>query len=153
MVSLKHKSKGFTIVELLIVIVVIGILATLVIVTFTGIKEKARDSKRKNDINAIAAALETYNSDKNTYPTLAHLTDGAWVTSHMKGFKPEALTDPKAKTLALVNGSTASDTQYAYSVTPAGCDDADDTTTPCTNYTISAKLEADGKQFSQQSNN
>ena len=153
MVSLKHKSKGFTIVELLIVIVVIGILATLVIVTFTGIKEKARDSKRKNDINAIAAALETYNSDKNTYPTRAHLNDADWVKLNMKGFKSDALMVPKAKTLALVDGATASDTQYAYTVTPAGCDDAADTTTPCTNYTVSAKLEADGKQFTQVSNN
>ena len=53
MISLKQKSKGFTIVELLIVIVVIAILATLVIVTFTGIQQKARDSKRETDVDAL----------------------------------------------------------------------------------------------------
>lgn len=39
------KSKGFTIVELLIVIVIFAILATLVTVTFTGIKDKQKNSK------------------------------------------------------------------------------------------------------------
>ena len=58
MVSLKQRQSGFTIVELLIVIVIIGILATLVIVTFSGVQQKARDSERKTDINAIAGQLE-----------------------------------------------------------------------------------------------
>ena len=44
MISLK-KQKGFTLVELLIVIIIIGILATLVIVTFSGVQAKARDSR------------------------------------------------------------------------------------------------------------
>jgi prepilin-type N-terminal cleavage/methylation domain-containing protein len=50
MISLKNKaSKGFTIVELLIVIVVIGILAALVVTTYNGIQQKARDTERKTD--------------------------------------------------------------------------------------------------------
>ena len=60
MYSLKKRQSGFTIVELLIVIVVIGILATLVIVTFTGIQQKARNSKRQTDINALGSHIEAY---------------------------------------------------------------------------------------------
>src|SRR5690606_24488036 len=50
----KTYQKGFTVVELLIVIVVIGILAALVLNTFAGIQQKARDTERKTDINAVA---------------------------------------------------------------------------------------------------
>ena len=157
MVSLKNKSKGFTIVELLIVIVVIGILATLVIVTFTGIQQKARDSKRKTDIGAVQAALESYYSSNNTYPTLADLNDSTWRTTNMKGFDPSALQDPKgnAQTLA----GTASATQYGYVVsagsisTPTTCVDTAGASNPCTNFKISAILESDSSTISKQSNN
>jgi len=153
MVSLKNKSKGFTIVELLIVIVVIGILATLVIVTFTGIQQKARDSKRKTDIGAVQAALESYYSSNNTYPTFADLNDSTWRTAHMKGFDANALQDPKSNSNQVVASMPASGYAYVYTVTPASCSDADGSSTPCTNYTISAKLESDGSTVSKQSNN
>ncbi|HAC56024.1 TPA: type II secretion system protein GspG, partial [Candidatus Saccharibacteria bacterium] len=75
MVSLKQRQSGFTIVELLIVIVIIGILATLVIVTFSGVQQRARDSERKTDINAIAGQLEAAYAKTGTYPALAGLLD------------------------------------------------------------------------------
>lgn len=51
---------GFTIVELLIVIVVIGILAGLVITTFAGTQAKARDTRRKHDVAEIKKAIAGY---------------------------------------------------------------------------------------------
>jgi prepilin-type N-terminal cleavage/methylation domain-containing protein len=153
MVSLKNKSKGFTIVELLIVIVVIGILATLVIVTFTGIQQKARDSKRKTDIGAVQASLESYYSSNNTYPTLTDLNDPTWRSTNMKGFDSSALQDPKGSAATLIAGTAPSSTQYAYNVTPTGCVDTAGSANPCTNYGIYAKLEADGTTISKVSNN
>jgi prepilin-type N-terminal cleavage/methylation domain-containing protein len=157
MVSLKNKSKGFTIVELLIVIVVIGILATLVIVTFTGIQQKARDSKRKTDLGAIQASLESYYSSNNTYPTLTDFNDTTastgWITTNMKGFDTNSLYDPKLPTASanpLVATTTAN--HYVYAVTPSGCSDAAAAANPCTNYSITATLESGGT-FSKQSNN
>lgn len=52
------KQSGFTIVELLIVIVVIAILATITIVAFSGIQERARQAKVKQDIAAIHKAVK-----------------------------------------------------------------------------------------------
>src|SRR6185436_8134483 len=102
MVSLQRKQQGFTIVELLIVIVVIGILAALVITTFTGIQAKARDTERQTDIKALHGQVEAYYAQNGKYPTLGNMNDGSWRTSNMKGLDGEALKDPKgsAQTLA-----------------------------------------------------
>ena len=142
MVSLKNK-KGFTIVELLIVIVVIGILATLVIVTFTGIQQKARNSQRQTDINAVDSHVEAYYAQTGNYPTLANLNDSTWRSTNMKGLDEEALKDPKItaaqETAPLAD--TVSNTQYSYVVTPANCDN---TATMCDAFTLTANLEGGG---------
>ncbi len=64
-----RKSKsGFTVVELIIVIVIIAILATITIVAYRGIQERARDDRRKTDIANITKALEIYYDDNGSYP-------------------------------------------------------------------------------------
>ena len=60
--------KGFTIVELLIVIVVIGILAAIVIVAFNGIQDRARATQVTSVVNQYSKALATYVADKGSYP-------------------------------------------------------------------------------------
>lgn len=61
---------GFTIVELLIVIVVIGILAAIVIVAFNGVTRSARDGARVSKVKAIEKALERYFLANNRYPPI-----------------------------------------------------------------------------------
>lgn len=71
-----RKDRGFTIVELLIVIVVIAILAAISIVAYTGITTKANSSAAKANAIAVQKVAETYFADEATsgYPTLAQLT-------------------------------------------------------------------------------
>lgn len=69
------KQKGFTIVELLIVIVVIAILAAISIVAFTGIQQRGRDSARVSDVNSISKALTAYTADGNAWPAAADVQD------------------------------------------------------------------------------
>lgn len=68
--GLRIKNAGFTIVELLIVIVVIGILAAIVVVAYRGIQNNAYDASVKNDLAAAAKAFELYKADGATglYP-------------------------------------------------------------------------------------
>lgn len=65
--------KGFTLVELAIVVVIISILATLGIISYNSAQLKSRDAKRKADINSIASALELYKADNKKYPVLPGL--------------------------------------------------------------------------------
>lgn len=141
--SNKLKQQGFTIVELLIVIVVIGILAALVITTFTGIQKKARDTERTTDIKALHGQVEAFYADKGYYPTRTDLNTASWRTTNMKGLDDDALRDPKFGTGTPVTNATLSATQYRYDVltsTDASCE-ADQTT--CAKYTLEADLEGD----------
>ena len=67
-----HKKSGFTIVELLIVIVVIAILAAISIVAYTGVQNRAKASKALMNANTVIKKAEAYNSLTGGYPrTLA----------------------------------------------------------------------------------
>ena len=59
---------GFTIVELLIVIVVIAILAAITIVAFNGIQQRSRDSSRGSAVTTLQKALALYHADHGEYP-------------------------------------------------------------------------------------
>lgn len=67
-------SLGFTIVELLIVVVIIGILAAITIVSFNGVQVRARDAARIQKIKDISKAIELYKVDNGSYP---QIKDGA----------------------------------------------------------------------------
>ncbi|MFI5270927.1 MAG: type II secretion system protein [Candidatus Saccharimonadales bacterium] len=140
MISLNRKrQEGFTIVELLIVIVIIGILATLVIVTFTGIQQRARNTKRTTDINAIDSHLEAYNANNGFYPTLTQMNTASFVSGNLKGLDPSALQDPQGSSPTLVDTPAAK--AYAYQPTDDNNNACDDVTTNCTKFTLTATYE------------
>lgn len=68
------QKQGFTIVELMIVIVVIAILAAITIVGYTGVQGRAHDTAVQSDLRQIANQLEMWRLDSGHYPRLAHFT-------------------------------------------------------------------------------
>ena len=65
----KNTNKGFTIVELLIVIVVIAILASITVVAYNGIQSRAYDSTIKSDLANFAKKIEITKADTGSYPS------------------------------------------------------------------------------------
>ena len=66
--SLSHRESGFTIVELLIVIVVIGILAAISLVAYGSIQANAKYSAYRSEIGSINKAILMYYADNGAYP-------------------------------------------------------------------------------------
>ena len=69
MFSSKNKKKGFTLIEMLIVIVIIGILAAALIPRLSSARGRANDVARKADLAQTAAALVSYQIDAGSFPT------------------------------------------------------------------------------------
>jgi general secretion pathway protein G len=116
-----RKQGGFTLLELLIVIVIIGILALLIIPNITSAPKKARDTQRKTDLKAVQKGLEEYFVSNNAYP--AALTD---LTAGAAPILKTVPTDPK----------NSSPYTYVYTPAPTGG--------PYTTYTLDACLENGG---------
>ncbi|MBW7960444.1 prepilin-type N-terminal cleavage/methylation domain-containing protein [Patescibacteria group bacterium] len=55
---------GFTLIELIVVIAIIGMLSALLLPNFMSARERARDSQRKSDLTQIQKALEMYSQDQ-----------------------------------------------------------------------------------------
>jgi prepilin-type N-terminal cleavage/methylation domain-containing protein len=62
-----HRQGGFTLIELLVVIAVIGMLSTVAITSLNTARAKARDTRRKSDLEQILLAFEQYYFDHGTY--------------------------------------------------------------------------------------
>lgn len=76
------KQTGFTIVELLIVIVVIGILAAITIVAYNGMQDKAHLSAGRQDMATIQKALALYYATYQAYPDSANCTNTPGQTNY-----------------------------------------------------------------------
>ena len=140
MTSLTRRESGFTIIELLIVIIVIGILATLVITTFSGIQRNARNRQRESDINSVRSQLEFYYGQNGVYPTLANVNDESWRNDNLQGLEAGALQDPQGDDGQLVDSPQS--TAYSYEVQNEdgeACDNEDGN--DCTQYVLTATLE------------
>jgi prepilin-type N-terminal cleavage/methylation domain-containing protein len=114
----KHKG-GFTIVELIIVIVVIGILATISLISYSGTQNRAKKGKFDSNAQQVKLKLGEYFTDKNRYP----------------GPKADLVTYLNAVgsgTLATEFSSGA----YVYTPTPATPTQCTTAGVACTSYTI-----------------
>ena len=67
----EKKDEGFTLVELLIVIVILGILATVTVFAVGGITNQGQESACSADLKTLEVAIEAYNAQEGSYPTEA----------------------------------------------------------------------------------
>jgi general secretion pathway protein G len=64
-----RRQRGFTLIEIMVVVVIIGLLAAVIVPNFMGNVDKARTAKAKQDVQAIQTALTMFKLDNYVYPT------------------------------------------------------------------------------------
>lgn len=98
--------RGFTIVELVITITIMGILLTLAVVNLTTTEVNGRDAERKGDIEAIALALESYYNNEDSassgvydlsggsYPATINISNTTAFTTALPDIDPKSVRAP-----------------------------------------------------------
>jgi len=107
---MNKSTRGFTIVELLIVIVVIAILAAISIVAYNGIQNRTNDTAVKNDLSTLAKKMELYKIDD---PSGQYTYGGAYNIPSTLNMKPSKSSYETTGPYSLLNCTTASHTEYA----------------------------------------
>ncbi len=95
---MNFRRNGFTIVELLITVIIIGILATVGTISFIAIQKQSRDSQREASATIITDALEKYYEENGEYPGCEAITASAQIVrdNTLTAIDPSILTTPKA---------------------------------------------------------
>jgi prepilin-type N-terminal cleavage/methylation domain-containing protein len=164
--------RGFTVVELLVTITIIGILLTLAVVNLRGTQVNARNSERKSDVDNIARHLEVYyssGSDTTSTPPNEYLSIDIIVSeeivseesilSFLRDINPSSLRAPNVELPALSLIAATSDSQtvpisgdssrptvneYVYQPLQAsGALCTNDTTQECRRFNLYYRLEND----------
>lgn len=126
----KLNSKGFTIIELLVVIVIIGILVALALPQLFAAQARGRDTERKNDLKNIKTQLETFFNDKGYYPTASTSGSEATPTPVTDVNITSVIADPLKGELSLTDDDLVGPRDDPYDYTSDG-----------NTYTITATLE------------
>jgi len=123
---MKERNKGFTLIELMIVLTIIGVLMGLALVSYQGARKSARDGKRKADLEQIRSALEMCRADTGSYPTDIYNDIICGGQTYLSNTPKDPMTS----------------NNYAYTPLPSGCSPSG--STKCTSYTLCAALETGG---------
>ncbi len=124
---------GFTILEIIVVIGLIGILISMSSFGYVNYSQKSRDSRRRIDLQQLRSALELYrsNSTEGVYPSANQYGSGVSSVLVTSGLLQSIPLDPRGNI-------------YVYTPTPAGCNN---TSTFCTSYTLQTTLEVNSQAY------
>jgi len=149
MIKLKPSSnnRGFTLVELMIVLVSLGIIVFIIYQTYSGIQNQSINTKKETAIRTLQESIEKFYSKNMYYPSLANINSSAWRSINMPSLTNKMLQDPTwttKNTFCNLDGqavllSIPRPGCYAYAPTNNGASCANSDTT-CSEYTLSAFL-------------
>ena len=130
---------GFTIIELLIIMIVTGAIAGVALMSAQDLRSRSHNSERQRDVTTMQRALENYYSQKEKYPSLDEINNADWRSKNLKNVTDDVLTDPQSKIAQLVGAPKAK----AYSYQPTAPDNSacDNSTKDCMKYVLTATQE------------
>ena len=122
----RNNSEGFTLIELMIVIAIIGILAAIAIPNFIAYRNKTFCTRTESDASGISSAIADYFSipDWVTTPSLAQLNNGAGYTLSGNNVASVTGADPTINiTIEVTDGSQRCPTEYKNAMSSTGIGD------------------------------
>jgi len=147
----RKNERGFTTIEMVIVLIAIGIALAVVVVASSGVQAKNRNSQRRQDIDSLQTQLETYyaGSPDGQYPATSQMNDADWRAKNLPKLMLSTMRDPRWN---VFNKHCVADKQTTFSAEPAtGCysyqatdtsgADCDNQGSPCAHFTLTATLE------------
>lgn len=155
------REQGFTLIELLIISIVVGILATLVAMTYSGVQVKNRNANRQANIDTIQSQLEIYYAQYTKYPSLSELNSNSWRKTNLKDLNTGDIRDPrwnnKAASCTINTNESGFSVKpvercYSYKATQADGSECGTGDSICTQYTLTATLEG-GEKYGKSSLN
>lgn len=142
----RTNQSGFTIVEMSVVLVIIGLMTSIVFIYVPDAQIRARDKERQSDIDTLHARLEEYYQDKGAYPATVEATlfpriDPAVLVSpnnEMIQVNPPVATQMDARD---TTNPDITGPQYTYTAYPSGC------STNCVGYILKTYTESPSAGF------
>lgn len=138
-----ENNSGFTLVELLLVVILIGALLAIIISAYSGVNAKNRNAQRQKNISIIQKDLEIYYAYNGVYPTLSEMNNSVWLGNNMKYLDRSILMDPNAKNNII--SALPVKNQYSYTVTSPTGKICNNIAVKCGQYILTAELEGGGK--------
>jgi len=102
---LKEREKGFTLIELIVVVTIIAVMTVVAVVNYGSTSKRARDGRRESDLQKVAMALEMYKQENNIYPA----TYSGLVSEYLQAWP----SDPKGYSYYYARGVGSS---YTYNI-------------------------------------
>lgn len=118
----RSASAGFTFIEILVVTILIGVLATIVMVSFVSTGEFTRDARRKKDLAALQAALEVYKLNNGEYPNHSLCNSTAtwpgcrtpWIPGLNEEYVSQLPRDPRQNITGFIGNTNTETYTYNY---------------------------------------
>lgn len=131
----KLNQKGFTIIELLVVIVIIGILVALTLPNLFAAQARGRDTDRKNELKNLQQKLESYFNDNDAYPADLATLDASYTAG------ADEITGPRGDAYTYTTAAVGGVDNQSYTLTADLENDDDKDADASGNYVISSVNE------------
>lgn len=147
--NILKKEKGFTIIEVVLVLAIAGLIFLMVFIALPALQSSQRDTARKNDVGTVGAAVNSYMSNnRGTFPTTASIESyvtgvSANTTSVSVGTAGTTSIAPEDGVVQIIQRTRCSDSTDTSQALVAGT---------TRQYTVTTKLEAgNGAYYCQDS--